>query len=295
MKPYTIGALGLAGLALGAAAWMYHAKTPSQPPHMYTTALPLPKHAPAPAAEKQEVASKGELLTLPAGVSGKKEPCADVTASAVQLSLREPVTVLCSGTADKSWLIVYSLSRKTPILTLQKLHGPFGETERSKEFHEETVIEAPYRSKLEDYAQRSRAGAYYDRGHLVPAADVPQVPQYAQVMEDTFSLANIAPQNPEFNRGTWAKSVELATRKYARRNPDHDIYVYTGVSGIMDQVGGVTVPGFFYKIVVDKNTNKSWAYHLPNSTAATAVLNTQGLYTVEQLASLITDYQLTLQ
>lgn len=290
--------LGLIGLALLIGVWgLYQKEAPTQSqPQAPTSVQTNTKKAPSSntTVPASSAASNG-ILTLPAGVRDQQQPCSDVTASEIQLNLNEPVTFLCSGSAEKSWLIVYSLSRKTPLLTLQKLQGPFGDTERSKEFHEETVIDSRYRATLQDYGQRSQAGLYYDRGHLVPAADIPQIQNYKQVMDDTFSLANIAPQSPEFNRGTWAKSVELATRKYAKRNPTHEIYVYTGISGVSDRVGQVAVPAFFYKIVVDKTTQRSWLYFLPNSEQATEVLNTNGLYTVSQLNQLLTDYQLTLK
>lgn len=53
----------------------------------------------------------------------------------------------------------------------------------------------------------------YDRGHNVPAAD--KAGNAVQMIE-TFSMANISPQTPEFNRHRW-KKVEILVRSLARR------------------------------------------------------------------------------
>lgn len=57
----------------------------------------------------------------------------------------------------------------------------------------------------------SRTG--YDRGHNVPAAD--KAGNRIQMIE-TFSMANVSPQTPKFNRREW-KRVENLVRSLARR------------------------------------------------------------------------------
>lgn len=57
----------------------------------------------------------------------------------------------------------------------------------------------------------SRTG--YDRGHNVPAAD--KAGNRIQMIE-TFSMANISPQTPKFNRREW-KRLENLVRSFARR------------------------------------------------------------------------------
>lgn len=56
-------------------------------------------------------------------------------------------------------------------------------------------------------------GSGFDRGHNVPAADKAGNPV---LMLETFSMANISPQTPEFNRHRW-KNVEILVRSLARR------------------------------------------------------------------------------
>jgi len=94
--------------------------------------------------------------------------------------------------------------------------------------------------------------------------------------EQRFSLANMVPQAPELNRGVWAKSVEMATRKYAAR-ASGDVYVITGpvfVPSIAQSfgigVGHVRVPKQLFKLVYDKDKNKAWAFWLENDNASRA-------------------------
>lgn len=50
----------------------------------------------------------------------------------------------------------------------------------------------------------------YDRGHLCPAADMASS---KTAMLSTFSVANIAPQVPKLNRGSWKKTETLLRSK----------------------------------------------------------------------------------
>ena len=69
------------------------------------------------------------------------------------------------------------------------------------------ALPADGRASLEDYV---RSG--FDRGHLAPAGDMPTVSAQAE----SFSLANIVPQNRVLNRGLWS-DIEESTRKVGRR------------------------------------------------------------------------------
>lgn len=61
----------------------------------------------------------------------------------------------------------------------------------------------------------------YDRGHMVPASNA----RDKNSLEETYLMSNIAPQNPNLNRGKW-KSVELAARR-AASDTNQSIYVVT--------------------------------------------------------------------
>ncbi|KAJ3145512.1 nuclease, partial [Irineochytrium annulatum] len=71
------------------------------------------------------------------------------------------------------------------------------------QFKEDGQIPAMFRGKVLDFA-----GSGYDRGHMVPAADVISS-QLA--VDETFLMSNISPQTPAFNRGIWA-SMERFVR-----------------------------------------------------------------------------------
>ena len=89
---------------------------------------------------------------------------------------------------------------------------------RVDSFHAESRLPADERAELSDYR---RSG--YDRGHIAPNGDMATTgSQY-----DSFSLANIAPQNGEHNRHLW-RHIETQTRQLAIEYGE--VYVVTGVA-----------------------------------------------------------------
>ena len=74
-------------------------------------------------------------------------------------------------------------------------------------FHEEERLPPAERSTLRDF---SRSG--YDRGHTSPNGDFDN----PLAQGESFSLANMVPQNPNNNRNLW-EGVEEATRSIAER------------------------------------------------------------------------------
>jgi endonuclease G len=108
-------------------------------------------------------------------------------------------------------------------------------------------------------------GSGYDRGHLVPAADMAWD---AKAMEETFLLSNISPQAGNFNKGIWRELEEL-TRNWAKKYGH--LYVITGpVLSIppKGEIGDnkVSVPVAYFKILLDyKSSNpKGIAFIIPN-------------------------------
>jgi endonuclease G, mitochondrial len=110
---------------------------------------------------------------------------------------------------------------------------------------------------LDDY---KRSG--YDRGHLAPAADMAWS---EQAMSESFYLSNMSPQNPGLNRGMWAQ-LESDCRKWAVENGK--VHIITGpvIRPNYSQIGPnkVTVPQWYYKIVVSIKNKKAIAFIIPN-------------------------------
>ena len=91
-------------------------------------------------------------------------------------------------------------------------------------------------------------------------------------MAQSFSLANMIPQNPKQNSGPWAK-IEKDTRQYALRARG-DVYVITGPvfapGAEAIGPGQVAVPTHLFKLVYDPSERKAWAHWQANSADARA-------------------------
>lgn len=134
---------------------------------------------------------------------------------------------------------------------------------RTDKFYAESRVPSKARAQLEDYK-----GTGMDRGHLSPAADMPD----ATSMSQSFSLANMSPQAPQFNRGRWSK-IEQDTRKYVSRTQS-DVYVITGVvyssfsPVIPAQNPRIAVGSYWFKLVFTPEKNKAWAFWSANQDEA---------------------------
>jgi endonuclease G len=102
-------------------------------------------------------------------------------------------------------------------------------------------------AQLDDYK-----GSGFDRGHLVPAADM----KYSNLsMSESFYMSNISPQYPSFNRQIW-KKIEKQFRDWSYEYGA--IVVVTGPVLNGDFIGyigenRVAVPRYFYKVAIDPN------------------------------------------
>ncbi|MDI9309532.1 MAG: DNA/RNA non-specific endonuclease [Limnohabitans sp.] len=105
----------------------------------------------------------------------------------------------------------------------------------------------------------------YDRGHLCPAGDR----RFSkEAFNETFYTSNISPQKNDFNSGIWNR-LELKVRYWAEKYDG--LYVVTGgvLKGDLEAIGreDVTVPDYFYKILIDKRDNdyKIIAFLMPHN------------------------------
>ena len=113
------------------------------------------------------------------------------------------------------YAVLHSGQTRTPLysadhLTAQRVAAARQQkrSDSADTFHEEERLPVDERSLLNDYA---RSG--YDRGHLTPNGDFDN----PQAQGESFSLANMMPQNPNNNRNLW-EGIEEATRGLASRN-----------------------------------------------------------------------------
>jgi endonuclease G len=159
-----------------------------------------------------------------------------------------------------SFAVLYSSKTKTPVYTAERLNRErlteAKKQQRTNRFYEEARLPSRERSLLSDYKLSG-----FDRGHQAPAGDMPN----PNAMAQSFSLANIVPQNPDNNRETWNK-IEQDTRRYVMR-ASGDVYVFTGPyfePGHRTIGNGVGVPDALWKLVYDASSRKSWVHWSEN-------------------------------
>jgi endonuclease G len=181
-----------------------------------------------------------------------------------------------------AFAILHSGQSKTPVYGVERLNRSqlldAKDEERTDRFYEEARLPQAERARLADYKagflvedpddSAKQAHAKVDRGHVIPAGNMPN----ARAMAQSFSLANMVPQAPQNNRKTW-KGIETATRKYVMRAAG-DVFVFTGpVYATPVQTlatGQVWVPRYLFKLVYDQSENRAWAHWVENTDSARA-------------------------
>ena len=154
--------------------------------------------------------------------------------------------------------VLHSGVTRTPLWASEHLtyNELLMDIDRKDNFHAEATLPEDERAELADYV-----GSGYDRGHLAPAADMPSV----EAMSESFSLANMTPQNATNNRGIWS-SMESKTRDLAKQRGE--LYVVSGAifagTALQRINNRVLVPSSYFKAVYDANTGESGAYWVAN-------------------------------
>lgn len=202
--------------------------------------------------------------------SEQAAPQADSTGSQVQTSFaqcpqffpagRPPIVPAGRALRElcfSSFAILHSGSTQTPVFVAQRLNRKMliqaQAVQRTDRFYAEARLPAAERAELGDYR-----GSGYSRGHMAPAGDM----HNPEAMAQSFSLANMVPQDQRHNAGAWSK-IEQDTRKYVMRAKG-DVYIFTGpVYGAGPQtvrIGQVAVPSHLFKLVYDPETGRSWVH-----------------------------------
>jgi len=177
--------------------------------------------------------------------------------SFTRASLQQSTAGLCY----EAFAIMHSGVSRTPLWSAEKLTrasiAAAREVRRKDAFHAEEALPPSVRAELSDYA---RSG--YDRGHMAPAADMPT----EEAQHQSFSLANIVPQDRENNQRLWS-AIEGATRHLA--NQRGEIFVITGPLFEGERIqrinGRVFVPTHVFKAIYDPEKKEGAAWLAPNA------------------------------
>jgi DNA/RNA endonuclease G (NUC1) len=136
-------------------------------------------------------------------------------------------------TPNDNMLIAFDTRTKNPafvlerICTQQEVAGSDEKTQPSRKnmrFFEEKTLPAHHRSRNQHYRNSG-----YDRGHLAPAADFKKL---EKEVHDSFSLSNVSPQLPMFNRSVWLRVEEFVRRvaqdEQTKDDDEVETWVMTG-------------------------------------------------------------------
>lgn len=165
------------------------------------------------------------------------------------------------GLCFEAFAVMHSGVSRTPLWVAEKLTRESlmraKSIKREDNFHPEETLPPDDRAELTDYA---RSG--FDRGHMAPAANMPTI----NAQHESFSLANIVPQQPQNNQRLWA-AIEGATRHMT--NQRGELYVVTGPIFEGDQLERINkrvfVPTHIYKAVYDAEKKEGAAWITPNT------------------------------
>ncbi|MEM6723226.1 MAG: DNA/RNA non-specific endonuclease [Bacteroidota bacterium] len=132
--------------------------------------------------------------------------------------------------------------------------------DRTNNFRQDRAIPSGS-AAVEDYR-----GSGFDRGHLVPAADMAYHPD---AMSRSFLLSNISPQDRSFNRGIW-RELEEQVRDWTRASKH--LFIITGPvlednpTNWIGRKNKIAVPQQFYKVLLDYQEPelKAIGFLLPN-------------------------------
>ena len=174
--------------------------------------------------------------------------------------LEERTVPLCF----EAFAVLHSGVSRTPLYAAERLTragvSAARRVERDDAFHDEDRLPADDRASLSDYVHSG-----FDRGHLAPAGDMPSPAAQTQ----SFSLANIVPQNRTVNRSLWAGIEESVRRLASERG---ELFVVTGPVFAGRNVGSirgrVLIPTQLYKAIYDPRTGEAGAYLAANEAGA---------------------------
>ncbi|SDD57916.1 endonuclease G [Cupriavidus sp. YR651] len=212
------------------------------------------------------------LASLYAGARDSQSPqCAHV------LGTGQPsVGKITGGTqllCYRGYAVLYSSQTRTALWSAERLTregvDAARKLPRDSDFYEEGRLPEADRAKLTDYGRRSG----FDRGHLAPSGDFPDMASQAE----SFSLANVVPQDSVSNRRTWSH-IETSTRKLARQYGSIQVVTGPAFVGNARMLGGrVRIPDFIWKAIYVPGTGAAAYIARNDATPAYSVITVDEL------------------
>lgn len=184
----------------------------------------------------------------------------------------------------RNFAVMYSKTTRTPLWSAEHITKAnivaAQQISRVNAFHEEKSLADSERAQLADFTKADANKQHYDRGHLAPSADEPDMDsQY-----ESFTLANMVPQHPNLNRNLW-EGIEAATRTYVKQKGE--LYVISGpiFDGAPQKLNNsITIPTRMFKIVYDPKVKKGAAYLVDNK--ATSEFKRVTIADIEKITSI---------
>lgn len=151
----------------------------------------------------------------------------------------------------------YSFDRKCALwVSYIMTKGSVGiDVSRAEAFYAEPELPERFRTKPEDFTNTG-----FDKGHLAPSAAI----DFTEKSNlQTFSMANVAMQNPKLNRQAWSK-LENLEREWTYTLGK--MLVYTGpIYGKRNKrVNEIPVPKAFYKVAYTFKYRRYIGFIMPN-------------------------------
>ena len=149
-----------------------------------------------------------------------------------------------------------------------------GKVKRSNNFRKDPLIKTESASQKDYFLKYKdeKTGKYkydgfgYDRGHLAPSADFRWS---KKALSESYFYSNMSPQVADFNRKKWA-DLEGLLRGYIHDHTNTQLYVVTGpllndsLPVIERSINKVSIPKYYYKVVLDLTNKKAIAFIMPN-------------------------------
>ncbi len=229
----------------------------------------------------EDPSGQGPKIELPANSSGNPEtpPTAEIPSTIPDEVL--PATPPGDELIHHTWYaLAYDETHEQAAwtvheLTRERLNANWAE--RPATFLPDPAV------RTESATPRDYNGSGYDRGHLVPAADMAF---REEAINETFYMSNISPQLHAFNGGVW-RELEENTRDWARKF--NKLYVVSGpvlTKPGLGQIGfsKVTVPAYFYKVLLAPEQHRAIAFVMPNQLSARPLMDYA--FTIDQVEKL---------